>query len=173
MAENLRSTHYSDGTPIQYFDYNNDAANATTYGRLYAWSAVMKGATSSNYNPNGVNGIAPSGWHVPSKAEWQQLADYLGGINVAGGKMKETGNTHWIAPNTGAANESQFTALPAGMHDFTGIFPWIGDHCAFSSSTGSLAMQEVTSIMLQTSNRTMTIGSFHPNDAISVRCVKD
>jgi len=173
MAENLKSTHYSNGSPIEYFDYNNDAANATTYGRLYSWRAVMNGAASSTNNPSGVKGIAPDGWHVPSKAEWQQLADYLGGISIAGGKMKETGNTHWIAPNTGATNESQFAALPAGMHDFTGIFQWIGDHCGFASATGSLAIVEVTAIMLQTSKGTMTIGNFHPNDALSVRCVKN
>ncbi|MFH0733386.1 MAG: FISUMP domain-containing protein [bacterium] len=173
MAENLRSIHYSDGTPIPYYIYNNDNANLLIYGRLYSSSAVLKGAASSNTNPSNVQGIAPNGWHLPSKAEWQELADYLGGINAAGGKMKEVGTTHWITPNAGATNESGFNALPAGMHDFSGIFQWIGDHCAFASSTTIPSEYAVTSIMLQNSSAKMTIGTFHPDDAVSVRCVKN
>ena len=173
MAENLRSIHYSDGTAIPYYIYNNDAANLLIYGRLYSSAAVLKGTASSNTNPSNVQGIAPNGWHLPSKAEWQELADYLGGINVAGGKMKELGTTHWITPNTGATNESGFNALPAGMHDFSGIFQWFGDHCAFTSATTIPSEFAVNSIMLQNSSAKMTIGTFHPDDAVSVRCIKN
>ena len=173
MGENLRSTHYSDGSPITYFNYDNDTSNVPIYGRLYSWAAAMNGEESSNANPSNVQGIAPVGWHLPSKAEWQELADYLGGVNVAGGKLKEAGTNHWIAPNTGATNESGFTALPAGMHDFTGIFQWLGDHCAFSTSTGDLSQYEVSGIVLKTTESKMTIGGFHPDDALSVRCVKN
>lgn len=172
MAENLKSTHYSDGTPMASFTYNNDEANVNTFGRLYSWRIVMNGAGSSNTNPSHVQGIAPIGWHVPSRAEWQQLADYLGGLQVAGGKMKSTGTTLWSAPNAGATDEVGFNALPAGMHDFTGIFQWLGDHCVFAASTGNLTT-EVVAIMLQSSTATVTIGNFHPVDAVSVRCVKD
>jgi uncharacterized protein (TIGR02145 family) len=133
----------------------------------------MNGEESSNTNPSNVQGIAPVGWHLPSKAEWQQLADYLGGLNIAGGKLKEAGTNHWIAPNTGATNESGFTALPAGMHDFTGIFQWKGENCAFSTSTGDLNQYEVTGIVLRTTESKMTIGGFHPDDALSVRCIKN
>lgn len=173
MAENLKSLHYSDGTSINYYDYGNDPNNSLIYGRLYAWSSAMKGAASSNTNPGEVQGVCPTGWHLPGKSEWQQLGTTLGGLTIAGGKLKETGTSHWIAPNTGATDEHGFTALPAGMHDFTNIFQWIGDHCAFSTATGNPAMVEVTAIMLQTSSGILTIGTFHPDDALSVRCLKN
>ena len=121
MAENLRTTKYRDGSAIPnvtdntawinlttgaYCNYNNttNADTIATYGRLYNWYA----ATNSR-------NIAPAGWHLPSEAEWRTLFTQLGGYGVAGGKMKETGTTHWIAANTGATNESGFTALPTGF----------------------------------------------------------
>jgi len=119
MAENLKVTHYRDGTAIThvidhaewgaltteaYCIYNNNASNEVdTYGALYNWYAVAD-----------AHNIAPEGWHVPTDAEWQVLVDYLGGDEVAGGPMKEAGTTHWLDPNTGATNESGFTALPGG-----------------------------------------------------------
>ena len=117
MAENLKVTHYRNGDDIQYdvhsewitlssgafCVFNNDIHNAATYGYLYNWYVV-----------NDSRNIAPVGWHVPTDAEWQTLIDYLGGSSVAGGKLKETGTTHWYSPNAGATNESGFSALPAG-----------------------------------------------------------
>ncbi len=173
MAENLKSTHYSDGSSTPSFVYGNNEANLNTYGRLYSSSAVMKGSASSNSNPSLVKGIAPVGWHVPSKAEWQQLADYLGGLSIAGGRMKEEGTTHWITPNTSAVNESLFSALPAGMYAFWDEYQWIGDHCVFATSTANPSDAGVFSIMLQNSSASMVIGNFHPSDASSVRCIKD
>jgi uncharacterized protein (TIGR02145 family) len=85
-----------------YCDYNNDSSNAYVYGHLYNWYAA------SNLN------IAPEGWHVPTIAEWTELIEYLGGSIQAGGKLKEAGFTHWQSPNTGADNETGFTALPSG-----------------------------------------------------------
>jgi len=173
MEENLKSTHYSDGATAEYYDYDHDPYNSLIYGRLYAWSAAMNGTASSNTNPSNVQGICPDGWHLPSVAEWQQLAAFLGGSNIAGGKLKETGNAHWINPNAGATDETGFTALPAGMWAFWDEFQWFGDHGSFSTSTGNLPMVEVTAIMLQTSNGIMTFGDFHPDDALSTRCVKN
>ena len=89
--------------------YNNDSATyAATYGKLYNWYAV-----------NDPRGLAPDGWHVPSDGEWTTLTDCLGGVDVAGGKMKEIGTSHWQSPNTGATNSSQFNALPGGDRDFS------------------------------------------------------
>ena len=173
MEESLKSKHYADGTSINYFDYDHDPNNSLIYGKLYAWSAAMNGAASSNTNPRNVQGVCPDGWHLPSKAEWQQFAGFLGGLNIAGGKLKESGNAHWISPNTGATDETGFTALPGGMWAFWDEFQWMGDHGAFSTSTGNLTQVEVTAIMLQTLNGTLTVGSFHPDDAVSVRCVKN
>jgi uncharacterized protein (TIGR02145 family) len=81
MAENLRSTHYSDGTAIdgyEYPDYYDGTPDILlAYGYNYSQNAMMRGAFASNTNPSGVQGVCPAGWHVPSKAEWTQLTDYL------------------------------------------------------------------------------------------------
>jgi uncharacterized protein (TIGR02145 family) len=145
MAENLKTTHYSDGTAIPlvtgnsnwdtltatskaYCWYNDDVINKATYGALYTWAAAMNGAASVTTNPSGVQGVCPTGWHLPSDAEWTQLTDYLGGTGVAGGKLKESGTTHWTSPNTGATNETGFTALPGGYRNCDGTFYVIGDY---------------------------------------------
>ena len=122
MAENIKVSKYSDGTTIPNITdntqwqndtsgawsyYNNDAANNTKYGKLYNWYAVSK---TSNGNKN----VCPTGWHVPTDAEWTVLIDYLGGETVAGSKMKEVGTTSWNIPNTDATNTSLFSALPGG-----------------------------------------------------------
>jgi uncharacterized protein (TIGR02145 family) len=141
MAENLRTTKYSDSTEIPnvtdntawealttgaYCNYNNTTSADTiaTYGRLYNWYA----ATDSR-------NIAPAGWHVPTDAEWTTLTTYLGGESVAGGKMKETGITHWISPNTGATNESGFSATPAGILTLLDMFSGLGYGVLYWSST--------------------------------------
>ncbi|HPG41220.1 MAG TPA: FISUMP domain-containing protein [bacterium] len=118
MAEDLRVTHYRNGEPIPnvtdnsqwdyltsgaYCYYADDSSYATTYGALYNWYAV-----------NDTRNLAPTGWHVPTDREWQTLVDYLGGDDVAGGKLKETGTEHWESPNEGATNASGFTSRPGG-----------------------------------------------------------
>ncbi len=135
MAENLNATKYADGTPMvdgtgagdisgdltteYYFYYKDDSSlYADTYGALYSWAAAMKGAASSNNSPSGIKGVCPDGWHLPSDAEWTLLTDYLGGVEIAGGKMKETGLLHWSSPNAGATNSSGFKALPGGYRDW-------------------------------------------------------
>lgn len=141
MAENLKYLPSVVGpetglyTEPYYYVYgydgtNVDEAKATknyqTYGVLYNWAAAMNGEESSNANPSGVQGVCPAGWHVPSYAEWTELTDYLGGASVAGGKLKEAGTTHWRSPNTGATNETGFTALPGGDRNLNGAFYGIG-----------------------------------------------
>jgi uncharacterized protein (TIGR02145 family) len=126
------------------YDYNGTnvaaakaTANYTSYGVLYNWTATLAGASSSSANPSGVQGICPDGWHLPSDAEWTILTTYLEGESVAGGKMKETGTTHWTSPNTGATNESGFTALPGGTRYNNGTFGIIGYNGTWWSSTES------------------------------------
>jgi uncharacterized protein (TIGR02145 family) len=91
--------------------YGNNQNNLTTYGYLYNWYTVAD-----------IKGLCPNGWHVPSDGEWSTLTAYLGGERVAGGKMKSVGTTYWISPNTGATNESGFSALPGGYRDNSGRF---------------------------------------------------
>jgi uncharacterized protein (TIGR02145 family) len=129
MVEDLKVTHYRNGDPIPnvtdntqwsnqktgaYCDYDNKPGNSITYGKLYTGYAVQD-----------IRNIAPNGWHVPNDDEWGKLIQYLKGGNVAG-KLKETGTTHWISPNTGATNESGFTALPGGARDHSGMFGGVG-----------------------------------------------
>lgn len=129
MAENLKATKYSDGTDIPnvtsnygwydqisdaYCWYDNDPDIGNTYGALYNWYAVNTGK------------LCPTGWHVPSDAEWTALTDYLGGKIFAGCKLKEAGTVHWNSPNTGATNETGFTALPGGGRGYEGKFNSIG-----------------------------------------------
>ena len=86
-------------------------ANYQTYGVLYNWTASLT--------------ACPQGWHLPSDSEWDVLVNYLGGDNVAGGKMKEAGTAHWNSPNTGATNESGFTGLPGGFRSNYGYFYYV------------------------------------------------
>jgi uncharacterized protein (TIGR02145 family) len=172
MAENLKSTHYSDGTPIDYLNYNNDAANVGVYGRIYTPAAARRNAASSTSNPSNIKGAAPNGWHIPSKAEWMELVTYLGGLNIAGGKMKETGTTHWKAPNKGATNEFGFTALPGGVRDFAMGFLGKGDWLFFLTSTAS-SSRDATGINIAYDESLIFFGDAHPDDAGSVRCIKD
>ena len=120
-----------DGTDV---DAAKATSNYTTYGVLYNWPAAMNGAASSSADPSGVQGICPTGWHLPSDAEWKKLEKHLGmtdaeanaiyfrGTHNEGGKLKETGITHWITTNTGATNETGFTGLPGGYRDNSGVF---------------------------------------------------
>ena len=108
-------------------------SNRDNYGGLYTWAAAMDGSTSSSTNPSGVKGVCPDGWHLPSDAEWKELEISLGMSQAdadntgfrgtdEGGKLKETGTAHWKSPNSGATNESRFTALPGGLRYYNGTF---------------------------------------------------
>ena len=141
--------------------YQNDSANGIIYGRMYNWYAV----TDSR-------GIAPAGWHVATDADWTTLITYLGGDALAGGKMKETGTTHWTSPNTAADNSSAFTALPGGYFKENGAFYDIG----LSSYWWCATEQDPTTAWDRSLSNSDGIAykSFGNKKAgFSVRCVKD
>ncbi len=143
MAENLAYLPSVTGPSAQwnstdprYAVYNYTSAsnsvidakattNYSTYGVLYNWFAVDQAS------------ICPTGWSVPTDTQLTTLTTYLGGLSVAGGKMKQTGTTHWASPNTGATNESGFTALPAGNRLSDGSFGNLGYVAIFWSSSES------------------------------------
>jgi uncharacterized protein (TIGR02145 family) len=126
MAENLKTTRYADGTPIKdgtltgsvngkyYYIYDNDPEYKQTYGLLYTWLAATNGKDGQTY-PDGIQGVCPTGWHIPSKAEKDTLINFLGGTQIAGRMLKESGFKHWNYSPEGATNESGFSALGAGM----------------------------------------------------------
>ena|SRR5690554_6868095 len=122
MAENLAFEPNSGN----YWAYDNDDANVKTYGYLYDWETACD--------------VCPDGWHLPSDDEWTELTDYLGGANIAGDKLKATGTIEagtglWYDPNTGATNETGFTALPGGYRYLHGAFDNVGGNGSWWSAT--------------------------------------
>jgi uncharacterized protein (TIGR02145 family) len=179
IAENLRTTKFNDGTSIPlvtdntgwaslassgYCWYNNDAVRyKNTYGALYNWYAVNSGH------------LCPSGWHVPTDTEWTSMTTYLGDESVAGGKLKEAGTIHWRSPNTGATNESGFTALPGGVrfadgtfdfHSSTGLrgYWWNTDEWDINQAWGRNILTNYSSVFSYLSDK---------KSGYSVRCLKD
>jgi len=176
MVENLKTTKYRNGASIPnvstnaqwevlgtgaYCNYNNDVLNANTYGRLYNWFAV-----------NDSRKLAPEGWHISSYADWYTLINYLGGESVAGGKLRETGTTHWCYPNNGATNECGFTALPAGYRNLWGSFSNKTYQALWWCSTeGSPDLAWAALIIFNAVN--VTFEADYKKYGCAVRCVKD
>jgi uncharacterized protein (TIGR02145 family) len=174
MLENLKTTKYKNGTNIPlvtddnawgdlatpgYCWYDNDAASyKNPYGALYNWYVVNTG------------NLCPTGWHVATDAEWTTLTGYLGGESVAGGKLKST--THWSSPNTGATNESGFTALPGGSRSRNGTFASVGSRGLWWSSTEDVtgtAWRRVLDSDVSDIYRELN----DERSGFSIRCVKD
>jgi uncharacterized protein (TIGR02145 family) len=138
MSENLKTSRYRNGglipnvtdyiawsisTTGAWSYYNNAEANNAIYGKLYNWYTTL-GDT-----------LCPTGWGVPTDAEWTTLTTYLGGEIVAGGKMKTIGTAYWESPNTGANNSSGFSVLPGSYRNSDGSFYGIRDYAFFWSAT--------------------------------------
>jgi len=157
-------TDYSDWrylTTPGYCWYNNDQPNyGNTYGALYNWYTINTGK------------LCPVGWHVPTDAECTTLSTFLGGESVAGGKMKETGTTHWLSPNTGATDESGFSGLPGGYRLFNGDFNYIGVRGYWWLSTEN-SVREAWHRDMDTNYANVTRTSLNKEDGFSVRCVRD
>ena len=160
MAENLRTTKYADGTTIpmgntwsytEPYRYapNNKTSNVASYGYLYNWPAVMHGASSSESNPSGIQGICPDGWHVPSDAEWTELTNYMktqpaymasGNADHLAKALAATwgwySSSETDAPGNDPTtnNATGFSALPAGVYN-SGNYLLFGDYADFWSAT--------------------------------------
>jgi uncharacterized protein (TIGR02145 family) len=143
--------------------YNNYPypAIGEKYGKLYNWYAV-----------NDPRGLAPKGWHVPSDAEWTTLTTFLGGESVAGGKLKETGTTHWTTPDSGATNETGFTALPGGYREYDGTYGNLSLNGIWWSSTEFSLGEAYRRSM---SYNGLDVAKWDDNKSIgfSVRCIRD
>jgi len=187
MAENLKVTHFQNGDIIPnvtdssawsdrltgaYCNYINDENNANTYGRLYNWHAI-----------DDSRNIAPEGWHVPTDEEWNQLEIFLGmdpgqadevgmrGGDV-GGKLKETGYSHWVNPNEGATNECGFSALPGGLRVDNGHFQGKGFEAFFWTSTERDSDHAWHRFLTYAFSSVMR-GNYSKRRGFSVRCVRD
>lgn len=182
MAENLDVIHFRNGDTIfeansyeeweqatikaipAWCYYNNDPENGKKYGKLYNWWAVS--------DPRG---LAPEGWHIPSDEEWIELAEYLGGIDIAGAKMKS--ETGW-KDNGNGNNQSGFSGLPGGYrsHERPGFlggpFYEEGLSAHFWSTTRYL-VDNVWSRNLSSQNSNLGKKSYVRTAGLSVRCIKD
>lgn len=179
MGENLKSTKFRNGdligtttpatldissesNPKYQWAFNGDENNVLSLGRLYTYYTISDG-----------RGVCPTGWHVPSDFEWTTLTNYLGEGN-AGGMLKETGTVHWQSPNTGATNETGFTALPGGWRYVWGHFGGAQYWGGFLSSTTSTTNYDYVLARYMHSNYSnVQVTSIRKTDAYSVRCIKD
>jgi len=181
MAENLKTTHYLNGDEIPNVIENSQWENLSTgafcwvtndlswkdaYGALYNWYAVDDNRE-----------LCPAGWHVPTYDEWTILTDFLGGFYIAGGNMKSTrtepdAHPRWILPNTGATNESGFSALPGGIRNTSGAFFTPGRFGYFWSSSEAISW-EAWYLYIDTSWSVFNISTFNEGSGFSVRCLRD
>ena len=176
MSDNLKTTRYCNGDLISNitdnsqwsgltsggWGYNNNtSSNNTIYGKLYNWYAV---ADSRN--------VCPCGWHVPSDAEWTILTDYLGGIQVAGGKMKLTGTTLWHSPNINATNSSGFSGQPGGFRYDDGNFVFIGNSGFWWSSSENTIDSAYYRDLVYNNGEVYRFNT-NKHFGFSVRCLKD
>jgi uncharacterized protein (TIGR02145 family) len=159
------NTAWSQTSTGAWCNYDNSSANDALYGKLYNWYAV-----------NDSRGLCPTGWHVPSDAEWTTLTTFLGGESVAGGKMKSTSIQPtpggWNAPNTGATNSSGFTFLPGGDRNSGGEFGYLGSDGGLWSSSGA-GSGDAWGLYLYCDIAGAYRGDNDYRDGCSVRCVRD
>ena len=182
MQENLRVTHFNDGSKISllnqsgdwylnndlntpaYCWYDNDSVNNySPYGALYNFYSIETGL------------LCPTGWHVSSQTEWETLVNYLGGKEIAGGKLKDYFGNYWTSPNHCIENNGYFIGLPGGYrHSRNGTYYakgllgcWWANR--ISKEDNSMALQ----ISLENSEIFTTETYVNKNVGASVRCVKD
>lgn len=182
MKENLKTTKYGNGDQIlnitdntgwisqtegAYCWYNNDSSKfKNAYGALYNWYAV-----------DDARKLCPAGWHTPTNAEWTTLTTYLGGEDVAGGKLKETGTTHWSSQSPGTDNSSGFTALPSGYRYTDGTFNGIGNSGIGSNGNWWSSSEILTTYahvrFMHANFNSVSRYYIEKNVGYSVRCIKD
>lgn len=174
MVENLRTTKFNDGIAIPeisdstewtmttspgYCWFKNDSISfKEKYGALYNWYTVNTGK------------LAPVGWHIPNKNEWETLFAYLGGESLAGGKLKESGTKNWFSPNTNATNLTGFSALPSGSR-FFGKFDNERYLCIYWCTDDYFESAFNFAFLYNTS--AVTIGFSDKKSGLSIRCIKD
>jgi uncharacterized protein (TIGR02145 family) len=173
MARNLKTTKYNDGTSIPVIAdaslwntlttpaccwQDNSPIYKTTYGVLYNWYAVN------------TKKLCPAGWHISTDAEWNQLISYLGGENLAGGKLKESGFSHWYSPNNGATDEANFRALPGGYKSSSdSLFHNLHESGYWWTTTANADM--ALGRVMSTSNNFVQKGFYPVISGFSIRCI--
>jgi uncharacterized protein (TIGR02145 family) len=173
LGSNLNVIHYRNGDPIHqglttankqgaYMNYSNEPGVSDTYGRLY-----------NSFAGRDPRGVCPVGWRVATKDEWEELIDFLGGADVAGGKLKEVGLDHWLDPNTGATDEYGFSALPGGYGGSIGV--WMGNYASFWTTTRVYGEDNDETYMywVYYNNATIARDSDYGASGYSIRCIRE
>jgi uncharacterized protein (TIGR02145 family) len=153
MAENI---NYITSYGSRCYGFNSN--NCIIYGRLYNWDAATE--------------ACPSGWNFPNNSKWNTLFTFLGGNGSAGGKMKEAGTVHWSSPNSGATNESGFTALPGGYYDEYSSCWDLGDRACFWTQSGYGNYHAWDQYIYYNSGGIWS-NYYDKNCKFSVRCIKN
>jgi uncharacterized protein (TIGR02145 family) len=138
-----------------------DTVNVIEYGNLYNWYAATD-----------VRGICPSGWHLPSKVEWETLITELGGVIVSGGHLKEIGTTYWYSQSAGTDNSSGFSARGSGYRHETGLFTTIRiDNLIWSSTEYNTTLSYY--IALNNAGDYASVSGNYKKLGCSIRLIKD
>ena len=198
MKENLRTTKYANGSSIPagssasvtapyYYDYCTSSIALEQRGYLYNWAAVMHGAVSSSSNPSNVQGVCPTGWHVPSDSEWAQLANYVGGKNQYSCNSDATfiaktlssaigwdssANTCAVGNNTSSNNLTEYSAMPAGCYDEIYGYACSGQ-CAYFRSATETSNGSAWEHFLYYNSALMQRNGGSKSGGKSVRCLRD
>ncbi len=177
MAENLKTTQYSNGDLIPNIHENTEwmklekggwsiqdnlPQNNTIFGKLYNWYAV---ADKRN--------VCPNGWHIPKNSEWSILNNYLGGKSFAINKMKDAGLDYWESPNTNATNESGFSGLPGGYRSSIGLFYYLGGNGYWWSSTEDSFDYSWCRDLVENGDNEDGLQLGYKQNGFSIRCIKD
>lgn len=154
MAENLNYSSESAGAI-----FSNSSMLSDVFGKLYCWEIAME--------------VCPAGWHLPSDEEWETLAAYLGGEDIAGSKMKAA-SKYWNSLNEDSSNESGFSALPGGYledpDDTT--YPYMGE-MGFFWSTREKSGSSAWFRYVKYDGNLLKAGNGDKIFGMSVRCLRD
>lgn len=189
MAENLRTSTYSDGSelpnyPVQadwrttdfggWVNYANNSNYDELYGKIYNWFAV----TDSR-------GICPTGWIVPSDEDWKILEKHIGMAESdadiigwrgsdqnVGGKLRAPGTEYWESPNESASNDSGFSGLPSGLRYPDGRFVSLG-RSAFFWTSSWYSISEAYGRAIVFSRGGVSRGIYRKDFGFSIRCILD
>lgn len=159
IKNNTDLNSWKNGTDTAYCWYNNNTSYKDDYGALYNWQTISTGK------------LCPTGWHVPSDDDFIILNEYLGGEDVAGGKLKETGTDHWKNPNNGASNASGFIATGAGKRDTTNNFSGLKNYGYFWTTSSDTTHADCWYLMYNSAK--FSTERSEKSTGYSVRCVKD
>ena len=196
MAENMRSTAYADGTPMingssnvgdsliitfsqpteqligYYFSYEGDSLHVKNYGYLYNWPTVVNGVEVIRDSRGFIQGMAPDGWHIPEVEEWRAAIDYLGGIEIAGARLKDLSSPLWSQNTPDRLDAFGFAALPGGFCLNITSYKEEGESAYFWTASPSIVNHAYHILLSNHDSRANVLG--HQDSkrfGYSVRCV--